>query len=149
MNAAACPVPPDFLPDQRAPDDNEVRTQVWGLLSTLYPKLDLVERRHEARYPFPYLIHLAPVRDDGVTPCGEGLAVVGKHMSQRGLSFFHPKPLPYRRVIVSIESGTGRWFGFLMDLTWCRFTKEGWYESGGRFLQAVLSPLGRSANHPA
>jgi hypothetical protein len=31
--------------------------------------------------------------------------------------------------------------GVLVDLKWCRFTRHGWYESGGRFLQIVPSPL--------
>ena len=59
--------------------------------------------------------------------------------SEHGMGFYHPKPLPYRRMIASVESG-GRWIGFLVDLKWCRFTQQGWYESGGRYLQSVLSP---------
>jgi hypothetical protein len=130
----------DLMPESGAATD-EVRTQLWGLLSILYPKNELLERRRDARYPFPYLIHLTPVGDDGTTPCGEGVVVVGKHVSQRGLDFYHPKPLSYRRVIASLEGTRGQWFGFLIDLTWCRFTKQGWYESGGRFIEAVPSPM--------
>jgi hypothetical protein len=139
-SAAICQAQVDLLPEPDSSDD-DVRTQVWGLLGTLYPKNDIVERRRETRYPFPYLVHLAPTGDDGVTPCGDGLVVVGKHISQLGLGFYHPKPLPYRRVIASLESGAGRWYAFLVDLSWCRFTRQGWYESGGRFLQTALSPL--------
>lgn len=131
----------DLMPEPSSGTDCEVRSQVWGLLSTLYPKVDLTERRREMRYPFPYLIHLTPVDEDGVTPCGESIVVVGKHVSQRGMGFYHPKPLPYRRMIVSLESGSSQWFAFLIDLNWCRFTKQGWYESGGRFLQTCTSPL--------
>jgi hypothetical protein len=130
----------DLLPEQGAPT-SDVRTQLWGLLSTLYPKTQIIDRRRETRYPFPYLIHLLPMEDDGTTPCGEGVVVVGKHVSERGLGFYHPEPLPYRRVIASLESGSGQWFGFLIDLNWCRFTKQGWYESGGRFLESVPSPI--------
>ncbi|MGD0901273.1 MAG: hypothetical protein ABR915_25875 [Thermoguttaceae bacterium] len=127
-------------PHEGAGTDSELRSQVWGLLSTLYPKVDLAERRCEMRYPFPHLVHLTPVGEDGITPCGQSLVVVGKHISQRGLGFYHPKPLPYRRMIASLESANG-WFGFLIDIGWCRFTRQGWYESGGRFLQSVASPL--------
>jgi hypothetical protein len=130
----------DLLPEQGAAD-NEIRTQVWGLLSTLYPKIVVLERRRENRYPFPFLIHLAPVGEDGSTPCGEGVVVVGKHVSERGLGFYHPQPLPYRRVIASLEGPGGNWFGFLIDVNWCRFTRQGWYESGGRFLESIASPL--------
>jgi hypothetical protein len=120
--------------------DDDVRTQVWGILSTLYPHNAFVERRRDNRYPFPYLTHLTPA-DDRFEPGGESLVVVGKHISERGLGFFHPQPIPYRRVIASIEAGNGSWLGFLVDLSWCRFTQHGWYESGGRFLQSVLSPI--------
>jgi hypothetical protein len=114
------------------------------LMSELYPKQEIWERRQENRHPFPYLIHLTPVAEDGISPQGESIAVVGKHLSDRGLGFYHPKPLPYRRMIASLESN-GHWFGFLVDLRWCRFTKQGWYESGGRFLQAVHSPIENAA----
>jgi hypothetical protein len=118
-----------------------MRVQLWALLSTLHPKSDLVERRRETRFPFPCLLHVTPVGDDGMAPSGESTVVVGKDISERGLGFYHPQPLPYRRVIISIQSGGGHWFGFLADLNWCRFTKHGWYESGGRFLRAVPSPM--------
>jgi len=121
---------------------DDVRTQVWALLTTLYPQHELVERRREYRCPFPYLIHLTPVGKDGISPEGETLVVVGKHLSQRGLGFYHPQPLPHRRMIASLEDTRGHWLGFLIDLSWCRFTKQGWYESGGRFLQSVPSPVG-------
>lgn len=121
--------------------DHEIRTQVWGLLTTLYPHHDAMERRRETRYPFPCLVHLTPVGPDGVTPDGETVVVVGRHLSENGFGFYHQAPLPHRRMIASLEAKKGHWFGFLMDVSWCRFTKDGWYESGGRFLQAVSSPM--------
>ncbi|MFW5692678.1 MAG: hypothetical protein ACOCWL_00540 [Thermoguttaceae bacterium] len=130
-----------LLPEPGAAPNDEVRTQVWGLLTTLYPKHEMVERRRDTRYPFPYLVHLTPVGEDGVTPEGETIVVVGKHLSERGLGFYHPKPLPHRRMIASLQAAGGQWMGFLIDLSWCRFTKQGWYESGGRFLDPVLSPM--------
>ncbi len=131
----------DLLGEPRHGVDDEVRAQVWGLLTALYPRNDLTERRRDTRYPFPCLVHLTPVGSDGVTPEGATLVVVGRHLSEHGFGFYHQQPLPYRRVIASLENGRGQWFGFLLHLSWCRFTKDGWYESGGRFLQAVLSPL--------
>ena len=76
----------DLLEEQGGPPDDsppgdEVRTQVWGLLSTLYPQHDLTERRHENRYPFPYLVQLTPVAEDGITPRGESVVVVGNTYS--------------------------------------------------------------------
>jgi len=130
----------DLLPDQLDGPYDDVRTQVWGVLTTLYPRNKAGERRQENRYPFPYLVHLTPVDDDGVSPTGESLVVVGKHLSERGVGFYHPQPIPHRRMIASLDAGNGQAVGFLVDLNWCRFTGEGWYESGGKFLQAVLPP---------
>lgn len=130
----------DSLEGKEAVDDS-VRMQVWSILGNLYPRGNLVERRRERRYPYPYLIHLTPVDSEGVTLQGESLVVVGKHLSDAGLGFYHPKPIQHRRMIASMEINGGQPLAFLIDLTWCRFTKQGWYESGGRFLQAVPSPL--------
>lgn len=134
---------PDFLAESPNETNDEIRAQVWGLLTTLYPRNDLSERRRDNRYPFPCLIHLTPVGPDGVTPIGKTIVVVGKHLSERGFGFYHQTPLPYRRMIASLESKSGHWFAFLIDLNWCRFTKDGWYESGGRFLQTALAPRER------
>jgi hypothetical protein len=131
----------DLLAGSSSADDDEVRAQVWGLLTALYPHNDLVERRHDNRYPFPCLLHLTPVAAADATPQGESVVVVGKHLSENGLGFYHRDPLPYRKMLVSIEGRNGQWVAFLIDLRWCRFTKGGWYESGGRFLQTALSPL--------
>jgi hypothetical protein len=131
----------DLIREHTTDEDDEVRAQVWGLLTMLYPRNDLVERRSDNRYPFPYLANLTPVGPDGVTPAGNDVVVVGKHLSEQGFGFYHRDPLPYRRMILSLESRNGVWIAFLIDLKWCRFTKGGWYESGGRFLQTVTSPL--------
>jgi hypothetical protein len=130
----------DLLPDDNTTLVDDIRLQVWGLLSTLYPRQEFMERRSETRYPFPYLVHLTPVAPDGTPVECETVVVVGKHLSEQGLGFYHPKPLAYRRVIASLESN-GRWIGFLLDLKWCRFTRQGWYESGGRILESVTSPM--------
>lgn len=133
----------DLLPDASAERDDEVQLQVWGLLATLYPRHNLWERRQGQRFPFPHLITLTPVGEDGVTPSGESVVVAGKQVSEEGLGFYHQQPLPHRRMIASIDAGNGQWLSFLIDINWCRFTRQRWYESGGRFLQTVDTPFGR------
>ncbi|MDX1964806.1 MAG: hypothetical protein SFX18_16775 [Pirellulales bacterium] len=118
-----------------------VKKQIDALLGALYPTGASLERRAEKRMPYPHLVYLTPVAPDGHTPAGETQVVAGKHLSENGLGFYHQQPLHYRRMIVSLDQGNGRWLGVLIDLTWCRFTKQGWYESGGRFLQLVPSPI--------
>ena len=129
----------DFVPEE------SVRGKIMSLLARLYPQGEVVERRNEQRYPFPYLVHLTPLSDNGMARETETVVVVGKHLSERGLGFYHPKPLPHRRMVASIEAGNGSWLGFVIDLSWCRFTKQGWYESGGRLIQSVPSPVDGAA----
>lgn len=120
--------------------DEHVRSQVWNVLAAVYPSGRFVERRSEQRYPYPRLITLWPMETDGDVPSGPPMTVVGKHLSERGLGFFHPQPLANRLVIVSLEKGDGRAFCFLLDVHRCRFTRQGWYESGGRFVASVNPP---------
>jgi len=100
----------------------------------------LTERRHKKRHAYPYPLFLTPVSDDGTAIKEETFAVLGKHLSEGGLDFYHTQPLSYRRVIVSLELAGGQWVGLMMDLSWCRFNQHGWYENGGRFLFTTRSP---------
>jgi hypothetical protein len=36
-----------------------------------------------------------------------------------------------------------------IDITWCRFTKPGWYESGGRLMRIAASATESSIAGPA
>jgi hypothetical protein len=130
-----------FTPTGLASED-QVRRQVWTVLAGLYPPRPTVERRFAQRFPYPQLLYLTPVGSDGVTAEGDSVVVVGKHLSERGLGFFYQQPpFPHRRAIASLEIQNGGWAGFLIEIIWCRFTRHGWYDSGGRFLQSVPSPI--------
>jgi hypothetical protein len=139
MTALLCE--PESLPAYELPPqgDDLVRSHVWNVLGAVYPTGHFVERRQEQRYPYPRLITLAPMESDGKTVSGPRVTVVGKHLSERGLGFFHPQPLPNRLVVVSLEKRDGHWLSFLLDVHRCRFTRQGWYESGGRFLSVIDS----------
>ena len=128
---------------QASQADQAIRRQVWSLLAGVYPPNKWAERRADQRFPLPQLIFLNPVGPDGLAPLADSIVVVGKQLSERGLGFFHPLPIPHRRMIVSLEATGHGFIGFLIDITWCRFTQHGWYESGGRFLQTLPSPVSR------
>ena len=124
--------------------DAALRKAVRQFLNSLYPGTPFVERRREPRYPFPHLIQLLPAGRDGRPLANhDPIVVAGKHLSDRGLAFFHQMPLPYRRVIAVLDGREGRKFRVLLDLTWCRFTQLGWYEGGGRILQLVEESEGK------
>ncbi len=119
--------------------DDEVRAEVRCLIGRIYPGGDFIDRRNERRYPYPYLVRLIPVAKDGTVLHDESLVAVGKHLSDRGIGFYHPKPIPHRYMVVSMESSDGEGAVFIVDLGWCRFTRQGWYESGGKFLDVFSS----------
>ena len=133
--------------ETRRPRDAELRAGIWRVLGALSPRDNPIERRGRRRYPYPYLVHLTPVAEDGLTPQGDPVVAVGKHLSEQGLGFYHTGPLPYRRMIASLETPGGTRLDFLIDLTWCRFLKQGWYESGGRFLQSSPGPADPTDRH--
>jgi hypothetical protein len=122
------------------PTELEIRECVRNLLASHYGRAYGIERRSERRFPFPHLVCLTPLADDGRTPLGPAIVGVGRELSEGGFGFFHPSPLPYRQMIASLESARGEWIHLAIDLTWCRFMRHGWYESGGRFLRTLSLP---------
>ncbi|MEX0865776.1 MAG: hypothetical protein WD030_00365 [Pirellulales bacterium] len=114
-----------------------LRGFIRGMLAQMYPEGKILDRRRDRRFPFAHLLRLTPVAPDGLTITGEPMVVVGKHLSEGGLGFFHPHPIVARRVVATLSAPSGHEMDVLLDLTWCRFTKEGWYESGGRFLRVL------------
>ncbi|MCA9246178.1 MAG: hypothetical protein KDA42_03655 [Planctomycetales bacterium] len=112
-------------------------SQLHGLLRTLYRRQSRIERRNDNRFPFPALVELTPVDGKSLAPVGETLVVVGKDLSEHGFGFFHATPLPFRHAIVAIDTEQNEPLRILIDLSWCRFTRRGWYENGGRFLRVI------------
>jgi hypothetical protein len=104
-----------------------------------------VERRTETRHPYPYPIHMTPVDRLGRPLLDETFVVVGKHLSNHGVDFYCAQPVEWTRVIASFALRDGGFISLLMDLTWCRFSRHGWYDNGGRFVSVVDSPLGTAA----
>lgn len=143
MNSLPVDVPPmptvELPGDVATPADISIKSEVWSVLAGMYPFGSLRERRHQDRFPYPRLIHLTPCTQNG-EPVGESIVAAGKHLSERGLGFYHTAPLPERWVIASLQKAESEWMSLIMDLTWCRFICTGWYESGGRFTRVTAPP---------
>jgi hypothetical protein len=123
-----------------SPSEVEIREKVRSLLASHYGRSFVMERRRERRFPFPHLVQLTPLADDGQTASGPPIVGVGRELSEGGFGFFHPAPLAHRQMIAALESAEGCWTSLVIDLTWCRFLRQGWYESGGRFLRTIALP---------
>ncbi len=128
--------------------DHAVRKQVQQVLQNFRQGAHSVDRRSDRREPFPYPIYITPTTRSGEPETDQTIVVLGKHLSERGLDFYYSAPIPYRRVIASWECPNGCWLAMVLDLRWCRSTRHGWYENGGRFLHVTESPLGKAAARP-
>jgi hypothetical protein len=95
------------------------------------------DRRQLARHPLPLLMELTPVDAQTEEEVGSSIIVVGRSISEEGFGFYHQHAIPYRHAIVRVDAGSAGDLCFLVDLTWCRYTRFGWYESGGRFLKLI------------
>jgi hypothetical protein len=117
-------------------EERALAQQVQELVARLRPEVNH-ERRHEIRVAVPLLFQLTPLNSSHEPVWEDAITVVGKDLSRRGLSFFHEQPLTYRRAIISLEHPDFGRFAAEIDINWCRFTRPGWYESGGRLVRSV------------
>jgi hypothetical protein len=124
-------------------DRPALATQVAELIEKLNAPVEH-ERRREPRVAIPVLFQLTPLDAELHVDCSEPVIVVGKNISRRGFSFFHERPITFRRARIEVaQTGFGS-FVAEVDVRWCRFRRPGWYESGGRLLRASgeLGPIG-------
>jgi len=78
--------------------------------------------------------------DDRMQPVTEPLVVTGRDVSAGGIAFLHQHPLPFRRVAVTLPTARGM-TTVIVRLTWCRFSGQGRYVSGGRIIRTQSEPL--------
>jgi hypothetical protein len=128
-------------------DERALARQVQELVARLRPEVT-VERRHEERVAIPLLFRLTPLNSRQELVHEDAITVVGKDISSRGLSFFHEQPLTYRRAIVTLEHPEIGPFAAEVDVNWCRFTRPGWYESGGRLVRQVNEEVRPEISRP-
>lgn len=129
-------VPSYWQPLCQTSSNMSVQAAVRRVLANLYPGIGDHDRRQTPRFPFPYLVQLQPLAPDGVSRQGPTLVVVGKQVSEAGLGFYHPKPLPTRVASVTLSAAQES-VQLLLELLWTQFTEHGWYESGGRFVRVL------------
>lgn len=119
----------------------EVAACVESALLAVQMEPRCVERRTHPRFPYPYPVYLTPLDMRGKPLAERTIAVIGRHLSVQGIDFYCPWPLAERRMVVSLDGKDAGWLGLVVELTWCRFSRHGWYDNGGRFLAVVPSPL--------
>lgn len=110
--------------------------EVMLLLSRVRPAVDM-DRRRAKRKPLPVLFELSPHPSEVAYDTAEPTVVVGKDISERGIAFYHNRPIPYRRGLLSVELPGDGMVQVEVELLWCRSNRLGWYESGGRLLRVL------------
>jgi len=73
--------------------------EIENLLARLNPVVSQ-ERRHDGRMAAPVLFVLTPLNSALKPDHSQAVTVVGKNISRRGISFFHDRPLSFRRAII-------------------------------------------------
>ena len=120
--------------------DERIRAKVDFLMQRMSRGWAGADRRGDRRIPFPYPIHLTPCDRVGILTGEPTNVVLGRHLAERGLDFYHRRPLPHRHVIASFACGESGWVSLLLELRRTCFDQVGWYRTGGRFLRAVSAP---------
>lgn len=92
------------------------------------------DRRSDDRRAIPMLVQLTPLDSRNGSPACEPMTVVGKDLSVRGVGIYHEARLPHRYCELRFEEGPFGSLTLQIELTWTRFTRLGWYESGGRVI---------------
>src|SRR5215204_1722262 len=89
------------------PTGASLTQQVEALLAHLSPAV-AQERRRDERVAIPVLLRITPLDPDRQSLLEEATIVVGKNISRRGISFYHERPLLYRRALIELaEKGLG------------------------------------------
>lgn len=119
----------------------EISRMIDSLVASWQTPVTIQQRRRWHRMKYTRLLLMTPL--DTVTEeiCGEPQIVTGRDISPGGISFSHREPMPYRKTILTFVLTDGDVESAVTKLTWCRFTRDGWYQSGGMFLRRTKCPI--------
>jgi hypothetical protein len=96
------------------------------------------EKRTHRRYPFRRPLTITPVGEQSGRPDRtKSFAAFGFDISSAGISFLARQLIPARRAVVTCEGPDGRSVNLLFEPRWVRFTRGGWYQTGGRLLEVL------------
>jgi hypothetical protein len=113
------------------------------MVASWHSPVALAELRswHRMRYDRPAVLTPLDEKRGGLLDSHK--IISGRDISPSGFSFTHLDPLPCRRAIITFafEKESQPWDAVILRLSWCRFTRAGIYQSGGKFVSLTNSPL--------
>jgi len=109
----------------------------------------VVQGRSSLRVPFDVLLVITPWDDATQGPAGRSFLAEGRDLSEEGVAFRHRQSLPCRFAAVSYrgqaaEDRSHFVESVLVRLLWCRFVRDGFYLSGGRFERQLDAEFGEA-----
>lgn len=125
----------------RLPRLEAISRIVNQVVASWHSPLALAEQRRWQRVPYDRPAILTLLDDRPLLPHGVHKVVSGRDISPSGFSFTHLDPLACRRAIVTFAFEPEETEAIELRLTWCRFTRAGIYQSGGKFINPAQSPL--------
>lgn len=100
----------------------------------------LLQNRKLHRRAFQHSVVVTPLESMNMQPIGESVVARGRDISSGGIAFDHDAPIANRHVAVTLQVEDGGSITMITSLNWCRFTREGSYFSGGRFIRQIDRP---------
>ena len=121
---------------------DEISRLVETLVAAWYDAPLVQQQRGKHRIPFDQPLALTPLDDKTEEFIGQPQIVAGRNLSLDGVSFSHEQPMPFRKIALTFALPDGEVESMVTRLRWCRFTRDGLYQSGGTFLRTIRSPIG-------
>lgn len=115
----------------------EVESLIDTLSASWHTSPSILQSRRWHRLPYRKSILLTPIHEETDQPIADQRVATGQDISLGGICFLHDHPLPYRRITVTFPRDNGHIESLVIRLRWCRFTRHGFYQSGGKFLYPV------------
>lgn len=116
----------------------ELHTCVAMLLESACGIQVPTEKRSHRRYPFRRPLTITPVIEQSGRPDRvQSFPAFGFDISSAGISFLARQLLPSRKAVVTCDGFDDRPVNLLFEPRWVRFTRGGWYQTGGRLLEVL------------
>jgi hypothetical protein len=90
------------------------------------------ERRSQPRRPY-----FGPVKIWQPDSPAASFSAFARDISELGIGLIHVRPIAEGNVIVTIPLPNESSVNLLTEIVWCRDYGDGWFSSGGRFLDVV------------
>ena len=101
------------------------------LMSALQEILDAPEWDRRALRRVPYFCPVTVGLPETNTICFSAFA---REVSATGIGLVHLMPLAHGEVVITLPLPSGHIVAMRAEILWCKDFGDGWYSSGGRFL---------------